>query len=166
MVIDLDPGEGAGLSECAVVALLVRERVESRRGLGAAYAVTSGSKGMHLYVSLPGKKNPSEVTELAKEIADELAEEHPKQVTATMTKARRSGKVFLDWSQNSGSKTTLSPYSLRGKERPYAATPITWDEVEEAAGDPVALEQFRFEEVLERVDELGDLLAELDADVS
>ena len=166
MVIDLDPGEGAGLSECAAVALLVRERVEARRGMGAAYAVTSGSKGLHLYVSLPGRKNPTEVTELAKEIADELAEAHPKQVTATMTKARRSGKVFLDWSQNSGSKTTLSPYSLRGKERPYAATPITWDEVEEAAGDPVALEQFRFEEVLERVDDLGDLLAELDADVS
>ena len=74
MVIDLDPGEGAGLSECAAVALLVRERVASRRGMGAAYAVTSGSKGMHLYVSLPGRKNPSEVTEIAKEIADELAE--------------------------------------------------------------------------------------------
>jgi len=165
MVIDLDPGEGAGLGECAAVALLVRERAEARRGMGPAYAVTSGSKGMHLYVSLPGRKNPSEVTELAKEIADELAEEYPKQVTATMTKARRSGKVFLDWSQNSGSKTTLSPYSLRGRERPYAATQITWDEVEEAAGDPVALEQFRFEEVLERVDDLGDLISDLDADV-
>jgi bifunctional non-homologous end joining protein LigD len=166
MVIDLDPGEGAGLSECAAVALLVRERIEGRRGLGAAYAVTSGSKGLHLYISLPGRKNPTEVTALAKEIAESLAEDFPKQVTATMTKARRSGKVFLDWSQNSGSKTTLSPYSLRGKERPYAAAPITWVEVEEAAGDPVALEQFRFEEVLERVDDLGDLLAELDADLS
>jgi bifunctional non-homologous end joining protein LigD len=166
MVIDLDPGEGTGLSECAAVALLVRERAQARRGMGEAYAVTSGSKGMHLYISLPGRKNPSEVTELAKEIAEELAEDVPKQVTATMTKARRSGKIFLDWSQNSGSKTTLSPYSLRGKERPYAATPITWAEVEAAAEDPVALEQFRFEEVLERVDDLGDLLAELDADVS
>ncbi len=166
MVIDLDPGEGTGLSECAAVALLVRERAQARRGLGEAYAVTSGSKGMHLYLALPGRKNPSEVTELAKEIAEELAADFPKQVTATMTKARRSGKVFLDWSQNSGSKTTLSPYSLRGKDRPYAATPITWAEVEEAAADPVALEQFRFEAVLDRVDDLGDLLAELDADVS
>ena len=76
-----------------------------------------------------------------------------------MTKARRAGKVFLDWSQNSGSKTTISPYSLRGKERPYVATPLGWDEVEEGAEDPDALEQFRFDEVLERVEEYGDLFA-------
>ena len=74
-----------------------------------------------------------------------------------MTKAKRSGKVFLDWSQNAGSKTTLSPYSLRGRERPCVATPVTWDEVEAGAEDPLDLEQFRFDEVLERVEELGDL---------
>ena len=74
-----------------------------------------------------------------------------------MTKAKRSGKVFLDWSQNAGSKTTLSPYSLRGRERPTVATPLSWDEVEAGAEDPLDLEQFRFEAVLERVDDLGDL---------
>ena len=81
-------------------------------------------------------------------MAEELQKEHPKLVTATMTKARRSGKVFLDWSQNAGSKTTISPYSLRGRERPTVATPVTWDEVEAGAEDPLGLEQFRFEEVL------------------
>ena len=60
-----------------------------------------------------------------------------------MTKARRGGKVFLDWSQNSGSKTTISPYSLRGRERPWVATPVGWDEVEAGAEDPMGLEQFR-----------------------
>ena len=74
-----------------------------------------------------------------------------------MTKAKRSGKVFLDWSQNAGSKTTISPYSLRGRDTPYVATPLTWDEVEAGAEDPLGLEQFRFEEVLERVDDHGDL---------
>ena len=74
-----------------------------------------------------------------------------------MTKSKRSGKVFLDWSQNAGSKTTLSPYSLRGLERPTVATPVTWDEVEEGAEDPLALEQFRYDEVLARVAEHGDL---------
>ena len=68
-----------------------------------------------------------------------------------MTKSKRSGKIFLDWSQNAGSKTTLSPYSLRGLERPTVATPVTWDEVEEGAEDPLALEQFRYDEVLARV---------------
>ena len=100
-----------------------------------------------------------ESTALAKEVADALAEEHPKLVTATMTKARRGGKVFLDWSQNSGSKTTISPYSLRGRERPWVATPVGWDEVEAGAEDPDALEQFRFDEVLARVEEYGDLFA-------
>ena len=78
-----------------------------------------------------------------------------------MTKSKRSGKVFLDWSQNAGSKTTLSPYSLRGKEKPYVAAPLTWDEVEDGADDPVALEQLRHEQVLERVAEHGDLLSGL-----
>jgi len=78
-----------------------------------------------------------------------------------MTKSKRSGKVFLDWSQNAGSKTTLSPYSLRGRDQPYVAAPLSWDEVEAGAEDPVELVQLRFQEVLERVSDDGDLLAGL-----
>ncbi|MGH3362624.1 MAG: non-homologous end-joining DNA ligase [Nocardioides sp.] len=155
LVIDLDPGEPAGLPECCEVALLVRERL-AERDLDAL-PVTSGSKGLHLYAPLPGKLNPDEVTGLAKTVAEELQKEHPTQVTATMTKAKRSGKVFLDWSQNAGSKTTISPYSLRGRDHPWVATPVTWDEVETGAGDALGLEQFRFDEVLTRVEEHGDL---------
>jgi bifunctional non-homologous end joining protein LigD len=157
LVIDLDPGEPAGLPECCQVALLVRERL-AERDLESR-AVTSGSKGLHLYAALPGKLNPEETTGLAKEVAEDLQKEHPTLVTATMTKARRSGKVFLDWSQNAGSKTTISPYSLRGRERPMVATPVTWDEVEAGAEDPLGLEQFGFEEVLDRIGEHGDLFA-------
>jgi bifunctional non-homologous end joining protein LigD len=149
LVIDLDPGEGAGLHECCQVALLVRDRLAERNL--EAEAVTSGSKGLHLYAALPRRKNPDDSTALAKDVAEELAQEHSKLVTATMTKSKRSGKVFLDWSQNAGSKTTLSPYSLRGRELPTVATPVTWDEVEAGAEDPLGLEQFRFEEVLERL---------------
>ena len=94
---------------------------------------------------------------MAKEVAEALQKSDPALITATMTKAKRPGKVFLDWSQNSGSKTTISPYSLRGRERPTVATPVTWDEVEQGAEDPLGLEQFRFEEVLERVQDHGDL---------
>ncbi len=159
LVIDLDPGDGAGLHECAAVALLVRDKL-AERGL-EAWAVTSGSKGLHLYAGLPGKLNPDDTTGLAKAIAEDLQKEHPKQVTATMTKAKRSGKVFLDWSQNAGSKTTLSPYSLRGRDQPYVAAPLSWDEVEAGAEDPVELVQLRFQEVLERVSDDGDLLAGL-----
>jgi bifunctional non-homologous end joining protein LigD len=155
VVIDLDPGEPAGLHECCTVALLVRERLEAR-GL-PSYAVTSGSKGLHLYAGLAEPMPSDETTALAKEVAEGLQAEHPKLVTATMTKARRGGKVFLDWSQNAGSKTTIAPYSLRGKERPYVAAPVTWEEVEAGADDPLGLEQFTFTEVLERVERHGDV---------
>ncbi|QIX25959.1 ATP-dependent DNA ligase [Nocardioides sp. JQ2195] len=155
LVIDLDPGDPAGLAECCEIALLVRAKLEER-GL-TAVPVTSGSKGLHLYAAVAGDLDPGGTTALAKEVGDELQAEHPKLVTAVMTKARRSGKVFLDWSQNAGSKTTISPYSLRGREKPYAATPRTWAEIEEGAGDPLGLEQCRFEEVLDRIADHGDL---------
>jgi bifunctional non-homologous end joining protein LigD len=155
LVIDLDPGEPAGLHECCQVALLVRDALAERKL--DARPVTSGSKGLHLYAHLPRRRDSDATSALAKDVAEALQAEHPKQVTATMTKAKRSGKVFLDWSQNAGSKTTVSPYSLRGVERPLVATPVTWEEVEEGAEDPLGLEQLRYDEVLARVDEYGDL---------
>ncbi|HEY2877415.1 non-homologous end-joining DNA ligase [Nocardioides sp.] len=158
IVIDLDPGEGAGLHECCRVALLVRDKLAERKL--DTRPVTSGSKGMHLYAQLPRRRDPDDASAVAKEIAEQLQTEHPKLVTATMTKARRSGKVFLDWSQNAGSKTTVSPYSLRGVERPWVATPVSWDEVDEGAEDPLGLEQFRYDEVLARVAEKGDLFTD------
>ena len=157
LVIDLDPGEPAGLHECCRVALLVRDKLADLDLRGKP--VTSGSKGLHLYADLPKRLPSDDSTALAKEVAEQLQREHPQLVTATMTKAKRGGKVFLDWSQNAGSKTTISPYSLRGKERPYVATPVSWEEVEAGAEDPDGLGQFRFDEVLARVADLGDLFA-------
>ncbi len=159
LVIDLDPGAPADLHECARVALLVRDRLEEM-GLSAA-PVTSGSKGMQLYAALPGKKNADEVRDLAQEIAKDLSKAEPDLVVWRMTKALRPGKVFLDWSQNTGSKTTISPYSLRGKDRPTVATPLTWDEVEAGAEERGELEQVTFDEVLKRVEETGDVFGEL-----
>jgi bifunctional non-homologous end joining protein LigD len=160
LVIDLDPGEPAGLGECAQVALLVKERLEQDDL--ECVPVTSGSKGLHLYAGLDEKRTYEEVRDYAKEVAEELQEQHPKLVVSQMTKARRGGKVFLDWSQNTGAKTTISPYSLRGRELPMVAAPRTWEEVEAGAEDPLALEHLRLEEVLERVDDEGDLFT-LDA---
>ncbi|MGV3562672.1 MAG: non-homologous end-joining DNA ligase [Nocardioides sp.] len=157
LVIDLDPGEPAALHECCQVALLVRDKL-AERDLPAR-PVLSGSKGLHLYATLPTRLPGEESTALAKEVAEELQGEHPRLVTATMTKARRSGKVFLDWSQNASSKTTIAPYSLRGREKPMVAAPVSWAEVEAGAEADDGLEQLRMEEVLERVADLGDLFA-------
>jgi len=155
LVVDLDPGDPAGLGECAQVALLVRDRLE-QDGLECV-PVTSGSKGLHLYAGLDGERTHEEVRDYAKEIAEELEAGNKELVVSQMTKARRGGKVFLDWSQNTGSKTTISPYSMRGRELPTVAAPRTWAEVEEGADDPLALEHLLFEEVLERVQDRGDL---------
>lgn len=159
LVIDLDPGAPAGLHECAKVAVLVRDKL-AERGLASA-PVTSGSKGLHLYAALPGRLNADEVRDLAKQVAQELTTSHGDLVLWQMTKARRSGKVFLDWSQNTRTKTTISPYSLRGTDAPFVAAPRTWEEIEEGTTDPLALRQLEMAEVLERVGERGDTFGNL-----
>lgn len=145
LVIDLDPGPGVGLDECAEVALRVRERLGSR-GLDAL-PVTSGSKGIHLYAGLGRGWPATRCVEVAKQIAVEMERETPKSVTATMARADRAGRVFVDWSQNSASKTTVSPYSLRGTALPTVAAPRTWDELARTG-----LRQLDFRELLARVE--------------
>ncbi|MFT4009477.1 MAG: non-homologous end-joining DNA ligase [Nocardioidaceae bacterium] len=158
MVIDLDPGAPADLHECAQVALLVRDRLADM-GLACA-PVTSGSKGMHLYAPLPGRMTPDEVREVAHQLALSLEQDSPL-VVSRMTRSLRPGKVFLDWSQNTGAKTTITPYSLRGTLTPYAAAPRTWDEIEEGAGTRHTLGQLRFDEVLNRAESTGDIYGDL-----
>ncbi|WP_028476124.1 ATP-dependent DNA ligase [Nocardia sp. CNY236] len=156
LVFDLDPGDGAGLVECAEVAVAVRDMVE---GIGLrVFPVTSGSKGIHLYVPLDRDLGPGGCTAVAKKVATNLARLHPDLVTAVMAKSARRGKVFLDWSQNNASKTTVAPYSLRGRQEPYVAAPRTWNEVEARK----TLRQIRFDEVVARFRSTGDPLAELD----
>ena len=159
LVIDLDPGKPAGLHECAQVALLVRERLAA---LGLElYPVTSGSKGMQLYAALGGDLTSDQVRDLVMQLAQELTKKHPDLILWKMTKSLRPGKVFLDWSQNVAAKTTISPYSLRGRELPCVAAPRTWDEVERGAVEAGSLRQLMFDEVLERVARDADLLADL-----
>jgi bifunctional non-homologous end joining protein LigD len=144
LVIDLDPGPPAGLVECARVALLIRDRFEAD-GL-TAVPVTSGSKGLQLYVALAGTQRSSVVTGYAKQLAESLAREAPDLVVAKMSKTLRPGKVFLDWSQNNPAKTTISPYSMRGRAQPWVAAPRTWDELESGS-----LRQLTATQVLDRV---------------
>ncbi|KGN37677.1 non-homologous end-joining DNA ligase [Knoellia subterranea] len=158
LVIDLDPGSPAGLKECAQVALVLRERLDA---LGLElFPVTSGSKGMQLYASLGGDLTSDQVRDLAQQLAQEMTKKHPDLVLWKMTKSLRPGKIFLDWSQNVAAKTTISPYSLRGKELPCVAAPRTWDEVERGA-EGETFEQVLFDDMLERLDTHGDLLADL-----
>lgn len=154
IVFDLDPGPRVPLHETAAVA------VEIRNWLGGTttYPVTSGGKGIHIYARLPKPVSSEAARKVAREVADEFARQHSDFITANMSKKIRDDKVFIDWSQNNASKTTLSPYSLRGREQPWVAAPRTWDEIE----DPT-IAQLLYTEVLDRVADVGDLLAGLDA---
>ncbi|WP_114907360.1 non-homologous end-joining DNA ligase [Ornithinimicrobium murale] len=145
LVIDLDPGPGAGLTECARVALLVQQRLSSV-GLECR-PVTSGSKGMQLYAELDGARSSDEVSAVTKALAQQLTEQHPDLVLWQMTKAKRSGKIFLDWSQNNAAKTTICPLSMRGREQPNVAAPRSWQEIEEAAAGAADLRQVPFHDV-------------------
>jgi bifunctional non-homologous end joining protein LigD len=158
LVIDLDPGPGMGLADCARVALIVRDRLE-RIGLDPV-PVTSGSKGMQLYAVLPGVHSSDEIRDTVQQLARELAESHPSLVVWKMAKQLRTDRIFLDWSQNVAAKTTVCPYSLRGRERPTVAAPRDWSEIESGAegGD---FAQLGFEEVLARVADRGDLAGRL-----
>lgn len=156
LVLDLDPGPGVGLAECAEVARLARAILT---GMGLdPLPVTSGSKGIHLYARLPGTQTSAQVSAVAKALAKALEADHPDLVVSSMSKAVRPGRVLVDWSQNNGKKTTIAPYSLRGRAQPWVAAPRTWEELD----DP-GLRHLLFDEVLERVDRMGDPLAPLDA---
>jgi bifunctional non-homologous end joining protein LigD len=116
---------------------------------------------MQLYAALSGDLTSDQVRDLTQQLAQELTKAHPDLIVWKMTKSMRPGKVFLDWSQNVAAKTTICPYSLRGKETPTVAAPRTWDEVEAGAAAPDVLQQLMFDEVLERLDDQGDLIADL-----
>ena len=149
LVIDLDPGPPAGLAECAQVARLVAERLRAD-GLDAI-PVTSGSKGLQLYSSLTGTHPVDDVRRYARVLAFALAREHPGLIVAVMRKDLRAGRVLLDWSQNHPGKTTITPYSLRGRELPRVAAPRTWAEL---ADD--GLDQLAPDDVLDRLERHGD----------
>jgi bifunctional non-homologous end joining protein LigD len=158
LAFDLDPGPPADIVDCCQVAMRLREMfghfgVES-------FPKTSGSKGMQVYVPLNRKLTYDTTKPFAKAIAQLLEKQTPDRVVSKMKKVERGGKVFVDWSQNHRSKTTIAVYSLRARERPTCSTPLTWEEVERCAedGDPTSL-VFEAGDVLERVERHGDLFA-------
>lgn len=154
LVFDLDPGPPAAIAECCRVGLLVRELFA---GLGLeSFAKTSGSKGLQVYVPLNRRATYETTKPFARAVAQALERSHPDLVVSRMTRKLRPGKVLVDWSQNTRSKTTVAVYSLRARERPTVSTPLAWDEVEAGAAGRSEL-RFEAGDVLARVAEHGDL---------
>jgi bifunctional non-homologous end joining protein LigD len=160
VVFDLDPGAPAAMRECCEVALHVRDTLA---GLDLeCLPKTSGSKGLQLYLPLNPRTDAEKTTHehassFALAVAQVLEKHLPSLVLTVMKRDLRTGKIFVDWSQNSHHKTTIGVYSLRARPHPTVSTPVTWDEVE-AASDGAPL-SFEAHEVLDRVAAHGDLFA-------
>ena len=156
VVFDLDPGPPAAIAECARTALAIRDVLAAVDLEG--WPKSSGSKGLQLYVPLNTPCTHDQASSFALAVGQLLERQHPTEVLTSMTKADRKGKVFIDWSQNARHKTTIAVYSMRARPNPTVSTPVTWDEVVEAADGRADL-RFLWSDVLERVDELGDVFA-------
>jgi bifunctional non-homologous end joining protein LigD len=156
MVFDLDPGAPADIVQCCQVGLWLKEIFHAFKL--ESFAKTSGSKGLQVYVPLNTPVTYEETKPFAHELARLLERQHPEQVVSEMKKVLRTGKVFVDWSQNDDFKTTVCVYSLRAKERPMVSTPVAWDEVKKCLSkkDPQLL-AFDYEAALKRVEKSGDL---------
>jgi bifunctional non-homologous end joining protein LigD len=156
LMFDLDPGPPAGVLDAAEVAVIVHDLLADA---GFEPLVkTSGSKGVHVAVPLDGVHDYTPIRLLSRHVAEYLERTHRERCVSTQDKARRAGKVLVDWNQNGPTNTTASVYSLRARAMPQVSTPVTWDEIAAAvaAKDPAAL-QFGPEAVLARIAEHGDL---------
>lgn len=159
IVFDLDPGEGADIFDCVEVAFLLKDLFAQWK-LEMVPKV-SGSRGIQAYVPLNTAVTYEVTRPFAKSVAEFLTREHPHLVIAEMAKASRDRKVFIDWSQNSDFKTTVSVYSLRAKTAtPYVSMPVTWETLKRASsrrdGDSL---YFTPDQALARIQESGDLFA-------
>jgi|tagenome__1003787_1003787.scaffolds.fasta_scaffold20631600_1 bifunctional non-homologous end joining protein LigD len=155
LVFDLDPGEPAGILDAAELALLLGDML---RGLGLeSWPKTSGSRGVHVYVPLNTPVTFAATKSFARAVAETIAARMPARAVARTDKRLRAGRVLVDWGQNDRHKSTVAPYSLRAKlARPTVSAPLTWEELADA-GERALLPSP--EEVLERVQALGDLFA-------
>jgi bifunctional non-homologous end joining protein LigD len=125
-----------------------------------SFPKTSGSKGLQIYVPLNTPTNYDATKTFARALAQLLEQEHPEMVVSDMKKTLRTGKIFVDWSQNDEHKTTVAVYSLRAREHPTVSTPVKWDDVERTfKKKDASLLVFEAPQVISRFEKLGDLFA-------
>ena len=156
VMFDLDPGAPADVTDCAQVAVWIRDLLET---LGLkCWVKSSGSKGLQLHIPLNTPTSYEITKPFARALAEAMQAAHPDRVVYDMKKAIRGGKVLIDWSQNDSSKTTICVYSLRAKSQPFVAAPLRWSEVEACLkkDDPSHV-FFGPDQVLARVKKDGDL---------
>jgi bifunctional non-homologous end joining protein LigD len=161
LVFDLDPGDGAGILDCARMALIVKDLLSGLRLV--CFVKTSGMKGLHVLVPLNRDETTFEDTKkFSKSVAEVMQRNYPDLVTAKMPKDLRKKKIFINWSQNDSSKTTICVYSLRAREKPIVSFPLAWKELENliSRGNPDKMLILQSEAV-SRLEKDGDIFQQV-----
>ena len=149
---DLDPVPGATFATVRQAALALREALEELRM--PAYAKTTGSRGIHVYVPIVRGPAQKQAWEFAKSLAVLCEARHPKLLTTEYrVAARPRGRVLVDYNQNAWGQTLASIYSVRPTPAATVSTPVTWKEIERG----VEIEDFRLRNVPARIRKVGDL---------
>lgn len=128
MIFDLDPDEGLDFGDVKSAAQDIRKQLEDI-GL-VSFALLSGGKGVHVVVPLTPGHSWDKHKDFARRFAEALSLAEPERFTATMSKAKRVGKIFIDWLRNQRGSTAVAPYSARSRSGAPVAAPITWDELD------------------------------------
>lgn len=132
VVMDLDPGDGVGWEAVIAAAQEVKARLE-RHGL-IAFVKTSGGKGLHVCAPLTPKADWSALKAFTKTMAEELAADDPKRFVATISKAKRRGRILVDYLRNQRGATAVAAYSTRAREGAPVSMPLSWDELSPQIG--------------------------------
>jgi bifunctional non-homologous end joining protein LigD len=156
LVVDLDPGAGMTIVDGARAALIVAARLADDGMIPIAQ--TSGSKGIQVYAAIAPTRSKT-AWNYVKQLNASLHKAQPDFFVAAMSVEQRAGRIYVDYNQNLAARNTIAPYSMRGRDRPAVATPVTWEELGSVRGP----DDLRFgpEDVLARVVDYGDLAAEL-----
>ncbi len=130
LVFDLDPDEALGFDHVRLAALTIAELLE-RAGL-RSFPMLTGGKGVHVIVPILPDATWSDAKTFSSAVAHVLAEQEPDRFVATMSKARRRGRLFIDYLRNERGATAVTPWSTRAREGAPVAMPVSWDELMEA----------------------------------
>jgi bifunctional non-homologous end joining protein LigD len=151
LVFDLDPPEGVDFAAIRRAALALGELLRDR-GL-APFAMTAGSRGVHVLVPLRRTRESDDVRDAARALAEELADAHADELTTEWRKAQRAGRILVDTARNTYAQTVVAPYATRPLPGAPVATPLAWDELED---DGLHAQRWTLRTIGERLDAVGD----------
>ena len=131
LIFDLDPDPSVAFDDVKGAAREIAERLEAI-GL-QSWPMISGGKGIHVVAPLDRSLTTDDVETFAHAFAQELAEKQPSRFVASMSKARRTGRIFIDWLRNNKGSTAILPWSLRARPTAPIAAPLSWPTLDDMA---------------------------------